>query len=110
MIMPRGMHPPDPYLAAFAVFLNTSIYEGLSVALLEAIHTGCPVVTADAGGNREGVPLDGVLVADGSDIGTYAQGVLEFVNRTERVLPPTPPDSTLVPRLWTLLAKHGIAN
>ena len=110
MIMPGDVHPVDPYLAAFDVFLNTSIYEGLSVALLEAIQTGCPVVTADAGGNREVLPFDAVLVTDGSDIEAYTRGILKFANRTERVLPTKEPEPALVPRLWSLLAKHGIAS
>lgn len=110
MIMPGDVHPVEPYFAAFDVFLNTSIYEGLSVALLEAIGTGCPVITADAGGNREVLPADGVLVTDGADIDAYAQGILRVANRAERVLPPRPSDPALVPCLWALIAKHGIAN
>ncbi len=110
MIMPGDVHPTDPYFAAFDVFLSTSIYEGLSVALLEAIQSGCPIVTADAGGNREILPADGVLVKDGSDIEAYAQGILRLAHRTQRVLPPALPDKTLVPQLWTLLGKYGIAS
>lgn len=110
MITPGDIHPVEPYLAAFDVFLNTSLYEGLSVALLEALQTGCPVVTADAGGNREVLPPDAVVVADGSDIEAYCNGILKFVNRTERLLPNQPPDRLLVPEMWCLLAKHGIIN
>jgi glycosyltransferase involved in cell wall biosynthesis len=43
MITPGDVHPVEPYLAAFDVFLNTSVYEGLSVSLLEAIQMGCPI-------------------------------------------------------------------
>jgi glycosyltransferase involved in cell wall biosynthesis len=110
MIMPGDMDPSDPYLAAFDVFLNTSIYEGLSVALLEAIQSGCPIVTADAGGNREVLPPDAVLVADGADIEAYVSGILRQAEKRERVLPQRPSDPALVPRLWALIAKHGIAN
>ena len=110
MIMPGDTNPVEPYLAAFDVFLNTSVYEGLSVALLEAIQTGCPVVTADAGGNREVLPEDAVLVADGSDIGAYVEGILKFAGRAERAVPLRPPDPTLVPRLLYLIEKHGLAG
>ncbi len=110
IITPGDTHPVEPYLAAFDVFLNTSVFEGLSVALLEALQTGCPVVTADAGGNREVLPPGAVLVADGSDIESYSKGILKFVNQTERALPQRPSDATLVPEIWCLLAKYGIAS
>jgi glycosyltransferase involved in cell wall biosynthesis len=110
MIMPGDVHPIDPYLAAFDAFLNTSLFEGLSVALLEAIQTGCPVVTADAGGNREVLPSNGVLVKDGADIDAYVEAILKLAAKTERVVPAAPPEPMLVPRLWPLLARHGVAN
>lgn len=110
MIMPGDTYPVEPYLAAFDVFLNTSIYEGLSVAMLEAIATGCPVVSADAGGNREALPENAVLVRDGSDIDAYVRGIIAVTGRSQRVVPASPPDPTFVPRLWYLLAKHGVEN
>jgi glycosyltransferase involved in cell wall biosynthesis len=42
-----------PYLAAFDIFMISSIFEGLPVAMLEAMAFGCPVVTTDAGGIKE---------------------------------------------------------
>jgi len=39
--------------AAADVFLSTSLYEGMSVAHLEALASGVPVVTTDVGGARE---------------------------------------------------------
>ncbi|WP_137933316.1 glycosyltransferase [Mesorhizobium comanense] len=109
MIMPGDVDPSEPYFAAFDVFLNTSIYEGLSIALLEALQAGCPVVTAAAGGNSEVLPPDAVLVKDGSDINAYVEGILKIAVRTERVLPIPRPEPLMVPHLWRLLAKHGIA-
>ena len=40
-------------LSAFDVFLNTSRYEGLSVATLEALAAGLPVVASKVGGQGE---------------------------------------------------------
>ncbi len=110
MITPGDVHPVEPYLAAFDVFLNTSVYEGLSVSLLEAIQTGCPIVTADAGGNSEVLPPNSVLVKDSSNIAAYVEGIRQVANYRERILPPLPSETSLIPRLWCLLAKHGITG
>lgn len=42
-----------PFLAAFDIFMMSSIFEGLPIALLEAMSSGCPVISTDAGGIRE---------------------------------------------------------
>lgn len=42
-----------PYLAAFNIYMMTSIFEGLPIALLEAMSSGCPVITTNAGGIKE---------------------------------------------------------
>jgi glycosyltransferase involved in cell wall biosynthesis len=110
MIMPGDVHPIDPYLAAFDVFMNTSIHEGLSVALLEAVQAGCPVVAADVGGNREVLPERAVLVKDGADIDGYVDGIFKLVHVTDRILPQPGPETAAMARLWPLLARHGIAE
>ncbi len=107
IILPGNVEPVDPYLGAFDIFLNTSVYEGLSISLLEAIQAGCPIVSANAGGNREVLPPNAVLVEDSSDIEAYVGGIIRVMTQQERVLPSPPPDADLVPRLWALLAKHG---
>jgi glycosyltransferase involved in cell wall biosynthesis len=42
-----------PWLSAMDIFMMTSEFEGLPVALLEAMSTGCAVVCTDAGGIKE---------------------------------------------------------
>lgn len=48
-----------PYLAAFDIFMMSSMFEGLPLALLEAMSMECAVVATDAGGVKE-VITDGV--------------------------------------------------
>jgi len=93
------------YISAFDVFLNTSIYEGLSIACLEAAQLGCPLVLSDVGGQREIVtdaPCQ--LVSDPSDIPAYVRAI-EALPRGQGASPSGPPKSRhLIPQLWSLIA------
>ena len=42
-----------PYLAAFDTYMMSSIFEGLPIAMLEAMSTGLPIITTNAGGIKE---------------------------------------------------------
>ena len=109
-ITPGSVREVEKYYAAFDVFLNTSVYEGLSIATLEAVRAGCPIVSADAGGNREGLPEDAVIVADSSDIDAYVAGIEKVLLRRERTIPIRPKDADLVPRLWSLLGRYSTVD
>jgi glycosyltransferase involved in cell wall biosynthesis len=107
LLTPGPMPDAEKYYAAFDVFLNTSAYEGLSVSLLEAIQAGCPIVTADVGGNREVLPERGILVKDSSDIPAYVNGIAQVLKTKSRVIAQKLPDFDLVPKLWSWLAKYN---
>lgn len=66
-----------PYYAAMDAFMMTSSFEGLPIALLEAMSMECAIVSTDAGGIKEVVrnEEDGKLV-----------GVAEWAHLAEKVL------------------------
>jgi glycosyltransferase involved in cell wall biosynthesis len=111
LLLPGAIQPPDPYYAAFDVFLNTSVYEGLSIATLEALQHGCRVVTARVGGQGE---ICSPLIRYVDDVASpeaYVRAIDEVLGErpSSRTPPPVPPQPDLVPRLWALLAEHGVS-
>ncbi len=59
------------------LFVQPSIYEGMSNTLVEAMACGIPVVATDVGGNADVVGRDGEAVLVPSDDAEALQGVLE---------------------------------
>jgi glycosyltransferase involved in cell wall biosynthesis len=53
VLMPGLQTEMKSWYSAFDVFMMTSVFEGLPVALLEAMSMECAVVTTDAGGIKE---------------------------------------------------------
>lgn len=53
VIMPGLQTEVKPYYSAMDIFMMTSVFEGLPIALLEAMSMGCAIATTDAGGIRE---------------------------------------------------------
>ena len=69
------------YLQASDLFAMSSLWEGLPIALLEAMACGLPVIVTRVGGNPEVVEEDrsGILVPPGDDE-SLAQAILRLVN------------------------------
>ena len=87
-------------LPAFDVVLNTSRYEGASVATLEALVNGVPVVASRVGGQGE-LASDGMTLVDKSaPLETWTAAVLTALDRRAPY-----PAWTGFPsdRLWTLV-------
>jgi glycosyltransferase involved in cell wall biosynthesis len=86
-------------LPAFDLVLNTSRYEGHSVATLEALAAGLPVVASDVGGQGE-------LSAPGLTLMPFDASEVQWTRAIEDALqaPPAPPAWRGAPahRVWTL--------
>lgn len=64
VIMPGLIEEVRPWMAAMDIFMMTSVFEGLPIALLEAMSMECCIVSTDAGGIKEVVrnEEDGMVV------------------------------------------------
>jgi len=71
-------------LHAFDVYVLSSITEGLSLSIMEAMATGCAVVATDVGGNSELLDAGraGLLVPAG-DPDRMAEAITQLLQNTE---------------------------
>ena len=99
LAMPGFVSDAAACLPAFDLLLNTSDYEGLSVATLEALVNGLPVVASRVGGQGE-THADGLtLVAKEAPPDIWTDKVMRALRSR-----PAPPSSNgqSTHRLWTL--------
>ena len=93
-----GYHPdPAPFYAFADVFLLPSYFEGCSLAVLEAIAAGLPLVLSDVGAAREQMvmgrgalirpPFDSIHQIDWTNLGPLVDTVQpDFVSRTAEAM------------------------
>jgi len=106
--LPGFVTPVAPWLAAFDVLLNTSDYEGYSIATQEALAAGLPVVgTAVSGQVEDPQPGLSLLPAQASEA-AFAQALARFPVRGRLQGAGA---RLRVPALWSLpLAAHAAAG
>jgi glycosyltransferase involved in cell wall biosynthesis len=77
--LPYLSTPVDFYRAVDGLIL-TSLYEGMSLAALEALACDLPLIVSDAPGNRElsKLPLSHLWLAPIGDVAAFAQAILEW--------------------------------
>ena len=68
------------YLKSFDIFITTALYEGLPIALLEAMYAGKAIIATDAKGNRECVNSSNALINEISDYDGLANNILAFAD------------------------------
>lgn len=72
---------PVHYLALMDIFLLSSLSEGTSMTLLEAMSLAKPCVVTDAGGNPEIIENEGNgLVTPNDDAAAFANAIIEILN------------------------------
>lgn len=82
--MPGRVTPGAAALKAWSVFVLSSRYEGLSMALLEAMAAGVPVVVTGVAGNAEVVLHEKTgLVVPPADPGRLAAAVLRLLDEPD---------------------------
>lgn len=74
---------PD-LLTTAGFFVTSSLTEGISLTLLEAMAVGLPIVATDAGGNRE-IVVDGITgaITPVGDVNQLAQAMIAMCRRAD---------------------------
>jgi glycosyltransferase involved in cell wall biosynthesis len=102
VLFPGAVPGVEPLLSAFDVYLSTSLFEGLSVAALEARATGLPLVLSAAGGQEELAGPSVTLLPPPFEPRQFAAAVVAAGAR-KRNPAPVPAVSQ---RLWALHARR----
>jgi glycosyltransferase involved in cell wall biosynthesis len=81
VLMPGYDPRPQHYLALMDIFLLSSLSEGTSMTLLEAMSLSKPCVVTDAGGNKE-VIADGEngIVTKNDDADEFSQAIMKLAD------------------------------
>ena len=68
-------------LAAIDIYIQTSLNEGLSLSILEAMAAGKPVIATEAGGNSEIINdrVNGLLITSGS-VAEIVKAISDLMN------------------------------
>lgn len=76
-----GIRDASTLVPAFDVHLNVSAFEGVSIATMEAVAAGVPVVSLQAGGQDEAISKDDVLLPQSASPDEIADAVSEAASR-----------------------------
>jgi glycosyltransferase involved in cell wall biosynthesis len=87
VLLPGFVNNPFTYMARSSVFVLSSRFEGLPGVLIQAMATGCPVVSTDCPSGPREILIDGELgpLVPVGDVEGLARGILETLD--------DPPDS-----------------
>jgi len=100
--LPGFVEDIGPWLAASDALLNVSRYEGLSIAVQEALAAGLPVVAADVGGQSEISHPALELLPAAASASEFAQRLALLPVRSELRAQPL----ARAPRAWSLTLTH----
>jgi glycosyltransferase involved in cell wall biosynthesis len=80
LLLPGFQRNVEDYLRAFDIYVLNSLWEGLPVALVEAMCVGLPIVVTDIKGNRECVDDSCALIVKPQDPGEISAGVIRLMD------------------------------
>ena len=82
----KGIQKDIPLLLVKSdLFLMTSLWEGFSIALLEAMATGLPIIATEVGGNSEAIKHNktGLLIPK-NNIGETINAISQLIENSEK--------------------------
>jgi glycosyltransferase involved in cell wall biosynthesis len=82
-VIPIGWVPDEdlPYIYKLATFLSLpSLYEGFGLPIIEAMASGCPVLTSERGGATAEVAGGAALLVDPTNVDSMAEGMCQMIS------------------------------
>lgn len=67
------------YMANFDIFMNTSLWEGVSISTMEAIIAGVPVISSNVGGQNEIVMNSELLMSEEATPAEWANAIYQHI-------------------------------
>jgi len=74
------------YIKAFDVFTLPSVYEGLSISIIEALYAGLPILASDIDGNREVLNNDNRQVYEFNNIDDYIKKLIYIKENSKEII------------------------
>jgi glycosyltransferase involved in cell wall biosynthesis len=89
VMMPGAVENPFPYMLRAAVFVLSSLYEGLPSVLVEALALGTPVVSTDCSGGSAEILENGKWgkLVPPKDPQAMAEAVLQMLEAPRKLIP-----------------------
>lgn len=83
VILPGFLASPENCIRSLDIFVTTALYEGLPIALIEAMCVGLPIVATNVKGNRECVDENSALLVNAKDTASVANAIETLIKNKE---------------------------
>ena len=107
VVMAGAVRDAGQLAGAYDVFLNTSLWEGVSISTMEAVAAGVPVVASRVGGQSEAVTDNDILMDTEAGDDEWADAILKLRGHSHSGIRNTGVYRQAAASVWPWLASLG---